>query len=464
MPEKKRVALVDLSHAFRRHWHATGDQEVNRAADGVLQEVRRLTAGYDHVAIAIDSPPYIRADIYPEYKAQREKTSQVMIGQLDRLKDRLSKEGFWVVGDKGHEADDIIATLAKYAAGKGCEVSIFSGDSDLFQCLREGVKCINPATGTVTEAKAMPYAPTLVPEVKALIGDTSDNIAGIKGVGPKTAAAWIAEYGSLNGIISAAGDKQLGRHSEAIAQAATHLRQSMVLLKVSEEVKIDCEELWKERKLESLTEEEITSEDLDAPDIIAVDQSSVPAVRHVEFERGLEPQTAGNAWKLAKILFESRVFPQHKSPNSILAVILRGRNLGLGAIPALQGFYVMEQRGVPQITASASLLIGLVKRHPVCEYFQCTESSADKVVWVTHRKGNPRPSRLEWTAEDAFRNGFTDPKRYKSQYAWEQSNWYKQPRTMLRWRCGTELARMEYPDVTSGLYAAEEFQPGMADE
>jgi hypothetical protein len=114
---------------------------------------------------------------------------------------------------------------------------------------------------------------------------------------------------------------------------------------------------------------------------------------------------------------------------------------------SLQNFHLIE--GKP--TMAAHLIMALAMQHRACEYFQCVESNERQAIYVTKRKGNPEPSRLTYTIEQADRAGLLEVKEGK-----KPGNWHKRPDEMLRKTCGVMLARLVYPEVATGMYCPEE--------
>jgi hypothetical protein len=151
---------------------------------------------------------------------------------------------------------------------------------------------------------------------------------------------------------------------------------------------------------------------------------------------------------MAKILFDSRMFGQFPNPQSVLSIIMRGRSLGMDATTALSNFHVIE--GKP--TMHASLIIALVLNSKKAEYFDLVETTDKLSTWVTKRIGRS-PVTLSYTIEEADQAGLLKPTR-----SGKPSNWHTRPKTMLRWRCSTELARIVYPDITTGLYTPDEIE------
>ncbi len=163
-----------------------------------------------HIAAAFDvSRQTFRADRYPEYKATRSATPDEFRGQIDITKEVLNALGITVLAEPGYEADDIIATLATQADEAGYRVLVVTGDRDSLQLVNPNITVLYPIKGVSTLTRFTPAAvqekygltPEQYPDFAALRGDPSDNLPGIPGVGEKTAAKWIVEYGSLQGLV-----------------------------------------------------------------------------------------------------------------------------------------------------------------------------------------------------------------------------------------------------------------------
>lgn len=163
-----------------------------------------------HVAAAFDlSGPTFREESFPEYKAQRPSTPEEFKGQIELIRRTLEALGVTTLDKESYEADDIIATLATEGAKDGMDVLICTGDRDSLQLVTEDVTVLYTLKGVSELHRFTPQAveekygvtPTQYPDLAALRGDTSDNMPGVPGVGPKTAQKWITKYGSLQGVI-----------------------------------------------------------------------------------------------------------------------------------------------------------------------------------------------------------------------------------------------------------------------
>lgn len=166
--------------------------------------------GPTHVAAAFDvSRQTFRSERYPEYKANRSATPDEFRGQIEITKEVLAALGITVLAEAGFEADDIIATLATQAENADYRVLVVTGDRDALQLVSDNVTVLYPRKGVSDLTRFTPEAvvekygltPKQYPDFAALRGDPSDNLPGIPGVGEKTAAKWIIEYGSLQGLV-----------------------------------------------------------------------------------------------------------------------------------------------------------------------------------------------------------------------------------------------------------------------
>ena len=168
-----------------------------------------------HLAVAFDvSRQTFRSNLYSEYKANRSKSPEEFTGQVALIKEVLDALNVTHVELDGFEADDIIATLARQAAEQGLKVLICTGDRDTLQLVTDDVTVLYPRKGVSDLARMTPAAvleryfvpPAQYPELAALVGESSDNLPGVPGVGPKTAAKWIATYEGLENIVRRADE------------------------------------------------------------------------------------------------------------------------------------------------------------------------------------------------------------------------------------------------------------------
>ena len=216
----KRVLLIDgHSMAYRAFFalpsenFTTAQGQHTNAIYGFATMLLSLltTEKPTHVAVAFDvSRKTFRSEIFPEYKANRAKTPDEFRSQMSYLHDLVSAFGIATFEVEGFEADDIIATIAKQAEREDAEVFICTGDRDSFQLVNEKTTVLYPKRGVSDLARMTPQAvqekygmsPEQYPDFAALRGDPSDNLPSVPGVGEKTAAKWVVEYGSLHELIA----------------------------------------------------------------------------------------------------------------------------------------------------------------------------------------------------------------------------------------------------------------------
>ena len=214
----KLLLLVDGSSYLYRAFHALPELKSPRgeptgAIYGVLSMLRRLAADYKAGARAcvFDAKGKTFRDAeYPEYKAHRPPMPDDLAAQIEPLKEAIQALGWPVLTIEGVEADDVIATLAEQAKRRGWRCVISTGDKDLAQLVGEGVTLVNTMSNETLDAPAVQakfgVTPERIVDYLALIGDSVDNVPGVPKVGPKTAAKWIAQYGSLEGVMAHAGE------------------------------------------------------------------------------------------------------------------------------------------------------------------------------------------------------------------------------------------------------------------
>ncbi len=202
-----------------------------------------------HVAVAFDvSRKTFRTDIFPEYKANRAKTPDEFRSQMSFLNDLVRGFGIEQFAIEGYEADDLIATITKRAEKDGMEVLICTGDRDSFQLVSDKTTVLYPKRGVSEMARMTPDAvqekygmsPDQYPDFAALRGDPSDNLPSIPGVGEKTAAKWVVEYGSLQELISNA-DKVAGKVGQALRDNIDSVIRNRELTQLVHDAPVDLD-------------------------------------------------------------------------------------------------------------------------------------------------------------------------------------------------------------------------------
>ena len=210
----------------------------------------------DYIAVVFDSGHSHRTELYPEYKATREKMPQELRESLPRVRELVEAFGDRVIAVEGWEADDVIGTLAARAVEAGLEAVIVSGDKDFFQLVGPGVHLLNPGRGGphgvaanwVDERNAgekFGVAPGRVVDYLALVGDSSDNVPGAPGIGPITACKLLEMYGSVEEILEHAEEVKAKRPRESLLanREQVLLSRDLVTIRTDVEVGTDLEEL-----------------------------------------------------------------------------------------------------------------------------------------------------------------------------------------------------------------------------
>ena len=251
------VLIIDgHSMAFRAFYALRPDNFVTatgqhtNAVYGFVSMLTRLleTEQPTHVAVAFDvSRHSFRTEEYPEYKGTRDATPEEFKGQVELIREVLDAMGIVSLAREGFEADDILATLAYRAGNDGATVLVVSGDRDSFQTVTDNVTVLYPGTGPGDLRRMTPQAveekygvpPDRYPEIAAIVGETSDNLPGVPGVGPKTAAQWINKYDGLDNLIARAeeiGGKRGAALREHIDDVVRNRRLNRLLTDMDLEV------------------------------------------------------------------------------------------------------------------------------------------------------------------------------------------------------------------------------------
>jgi DNA polymerase-1 len=257
---RKRLFLIDGYALIYRAFFAlitrplrTAQGENTSAAWGVVNFLLRLKEKYrpDYVAWINDAGDSFRTQMYAEYKSTRAKLDDELQADFDRSVERidalLSALGVPLVTVAGYEADDVIGTLATHAAGEGLEAVIVSGDKDFYQLISPGISLLNPGRGgpaAVDEhwvdesnaAERLGIPPRQVVDFLALVGDSSDNVPGVKGIGEKGAQKLLAAFGDLDTILAKAETIEQKRPREALLAQGDNARLSRTLVTIQRDV------------------------------------------------------------------------------------------------------------------------------------------------------------------------------------------------------------------------------------
>ncbi len=204
----------------------------------------------DYLAVVFDTPkPTFRHKIHAEYKANRVKPPAELIEQWPWIEEVVAGFNIKVIKMEGYEADDIIGTLSEQAMRKGIETLLFSGDKDFFQLVRDNVKILHPKDFSIMDANAVKEKFGVLPEkvidTLALMGDKSDNVPGIPGVGTKTAVALIDEYGDLDTALEKGPKEKKGKLAELLAtyKEQAILSKKLVTIDMNCPVELNLDEL-----------------------------------------------------------------------------------------------------------------------------------------------------------------------------------------------------------------------------
>ncbi|TXH91044.1 MAG: DNA polymerase I [Rhodoferax sp.] len=247
------LLLVDGSSYLYRAFFAGGDSMSTTLEDGTVQKtgairiminmMNSLRKEYPaaFVACVFDAKgPTFRDAIYPQYKAHRDPMPDDLRSQIAPIHEVVRHLGWKVLDVPGVEADDVIGTLAVTAAQQGLDVVISSGDKDLAQLVTDKIVIIDTMNGKRRDLAGVQaefgVPASLMLDYQTLVGDTVDNVPGVEKVGPKTAAKWLAEYGSLQGVVANAGNIK-GVAGENLRKALDWLPTGQQLLKI----KTDCD-------------------------------------------------------------------------------------------------------------------------------------------------------------------------------------------------------------------------------
>jgi DNA polymerase-1 len=264
------IFLVDgSSFIFRAYFQSMNqDRKYNYRSDGLptgairlfatklMQFVKEGAGGVvpTHLAIIFDkSENSFRKELYPPYKSNRSDPPADLIPQFPLMREAVRAFGLFPVEQDRYEADDLIATYARIAVERGADVTIVSADKDLMQLIKPGVSMYDPASG---DAKSKTYRPERrigheevvayfgvepgrVVDVQALAGDSTDNVPGVRGIGVKTAAQLLSEYGDLESLLARAGEIKQPKRREALLENAELARISKKLVTLVDDVALE---------------------------------------------------------------------------------------------------------------------------------------------------------------------------------------------------------------------------------
>ena len=262
LPESPRLFLVDGYALIYRAFYAlisrpltTSKGENTSAVWGISSFLQRLLDKHkpDYLAWVHDSGLSFRHETYPAYKATREKLTEELQADFDRgmerIKELLDAYRIPIISLRGYEADDVIGTLAARGVEAKLNIVVVSGDKDFQQLVKPGVWLLNPGrggpagveehwVGMENASERLGVPPDRVTDYLALVGDSSDNVPGVKGIGDKTACELVAQYGSLEAILEHANEITKKRPREALLQFADNARLSKELVTIRDDLAV----------------------------------------------------------------------------------------------------------------------------------------------------------------------------------------------------------------------------------
>ena len=262
MSDKRRTfAVIDGNSLMHRAFHAVPptmnapDGRPTNAIFGFLNMFLKMIDAFnpDGVVVAFDKgKPRVRMEMLPQYKAQRPPMDPDLHAQFPMIKELLTALNVPILQSEGWEGDDILGTMARLGEQAGCDMLLVTGDRDMYQLVTEHVNVVSTRKGLSDVAIMTPESvddlyhgitPALVPDFYGLKGDTSDNIPGVPGIGPKKASALIAQYGSLDEVIAHADEVKgkMGENLRAHIDDAL-LSRKVATIRTDAPVELDFEE------------------------------------------------------------------------------------------------------------------------------------------------------------------------------------------------------------------------------
>ena len=258
LTEDSHLYLIDASAYIFRAYHAL--PPLSRASDGLpvgavsgfcnmLWKLLEDLRGADrptHFACIFDYSSYsFRNDLYPDYKANRDEPPDDLRPQFPLVREAARAFATHSLEQEGFEADDLIATYARQAEARGARVTIVSSDKDLMQLVSERVKMLdtmkNKSLGVDAVLDKFGVTPAKVVDVQALAGDSIDNVPGAPGIGVKTAAQLIGEYGDVDALLSRAGEVKQPKRRQTLIDHADNIRISRALVTLKDDVPLDVD-------------------------------------------------------------------------------------------------------------------------------------------------------------------------------------------------------------------------------
>lgn len=480
-PAPSTILLIDLSSIAYPIWHMSqSEPNVNHASEQIVGRVRAMAQGQPHAAVCVDSGRSFRAEIDPAYKANRPERDERLHHQIKLAIDTLRGDGFPIWAAPGFEADDLISTAARVAVETTeADVVIVSGDKDLLQLVggRVSAQSVKDGSRVNDEAVVAKFGvtPAQMRDYLTLVGDTSDNIKGVKGVGGKRAVELLAKFGTLDRLyaeLHEVGGPACGLTpaiTTALIEFFPRIQQTRDLITMRTDAPLDFAAVLSTREALPSTHTYATTTDYDdedpmtettdapvttvepaattTPDAAPVTALATQKPAEVlppvpaEYERQLDPRSLKQAQALALDMWKSGMFSAYGTPEAVLSTIVVGRELGIPAMTALRTIHNIKGRHA----MSAQLIVALVLKSGLAEYFEVSALSDTSCTYVTKRKGRGEIT-ITHTIEMAK----------QAELVKADSGWMKNPQDMLAARASVRLARLVYPDICANVYTPDE--------
>jgi len=480
-------------------------ETIDRIHSLLVQEKHKILRDDFACIICCDSKTNWRKKADPTYKANRERQPDSFYVEMDKTKERLKADGYLLIEEDGYEADDVIASVCKAADPAQYEVIVCSPDKDLLQLVGPGVKQLRTHDMFMPDKQTLKLwdetlvldtfgvKPDRLADYLAIVGDDTDNIVGIQGVGGKGAATLLNEFGSLKTIlicveglmttpdpISPFSQKSLARWKIALdrfflikpKEACDTLDKNRLLTGLKSDLVFKAADFFLERKVQDISSDSFEKGPmkLDAPEMktdfidIGVDEEKHPGEPTAEvtaltkadpmsqFDKDLNPTGMAGLWWLANRAVNSRLFEKFGSPERALMAMGRGKDYGMSPFAAMEMLQVIDGKICPPAVA----LNAMIQRHPDCVYWYVKDvsnrpdnASATAVGCRRLKDGTKGPEQaFTYTIEDARLAKLVKP----------NSGWEKNPGAQCVARATSWLGRWMFPDATTGAYSWEEME------
>ncbi|MEE9553769.1 MAG: 5'-3' exonuclease H3TH domain-containing protein, partial [candidate division Zixibacteria bacterium] len=250
-----KLILIDgTAVAYRSYFALIRSPLINSRGEntgavlGFINSLNKIVREYqpDFLAVVFDTPaPTFRHEMYKEYKATRAKTPDELIEQFPWIDRAIEAFNIPVIRMDGYEADDLIGTLSVKASEAGMDVLMFTGDKDFYQLVNDKIKILHPKDFSIIDPERVKEKfgvyPERVIDMLALMGDTSDNVPGVEGVGPKTAISLIEEFGDFETVLSEGPSRRKGKVAKMLAEHKEQAELSRNLVTIRLDCPIDFE-------------------------------------------------------------------------------------------------------------------------------------------------------------------------------------------------------------------------------